>query len=187
MPVIRKPIRILAPALGAALLMSLGVTLIPSPAHSPAPAAARTVAIPVPEPKLAYEASTWPAPSGPRNLLESADGSLRVQVGSYTDCSGASAVPRYAAELDPCFAGRYYFLGHNPGVFTPLMHMAPGDRITYHDAGGHALRFRIVDTRVIARNGGGLTLPAGVAAQFQTCEVLDGAYVRILDAVRDTA
>ncbi|MEP7104576.1 MAG: hypothetical protein ABI838_01855, partial [Chloroflexota bacterium] len=90
-----------------------------------------------------------PAIDGPRNRLESADGSLRVDVGSYTDCSGLAPVPRDAAELDPCFAGRYYFVGHNPGVFTPLMRLGAGDLITYHDPSGKAQRFRLLGWRVI--------------------------------------
>ena len=176
----------LATLVATLLLLSHRSPPASDPTVGPAAASGAAAPIPHPEPKTAAPAPA-PDPGGPRNLLESADGSLRVVVGSYTDCSGASAVPRDAAELDPCFAGRYYFLGHNPGVFSPLLKMGQGAVLTYYDANGHAQRFRIVGWRVIARNAGDLTLAAGVAAQFQTCEVLDGAYVRILDAVRDSA
>lgn len=126
-----------------------------------------------------------PPPDGRRSRLVSADGSLDIAVGSYTDCSGAAPVPRDEADLDPCFLGRLYFVGHNPGVFTPLMHLGSGAVITYYDQRGSAQRFRVTAWRVIERNQGALTLPAGVSAQFQTCESVDGFTVRILDAVLD--
>lgn len=118
----------------------------------------------------------------PRDLLVSEDGSLRVGLGVYSDCSGWSPVGRELAYMNICY-GRTYFIGHNPGVFTPLMHMQPGDVITWYDGSAGVHRMKIVSVRVVSRFGG---VPArvnpNVVAQFQTCEVLDGTYDRILDA-----
>lgn len=123
-------------------------------------------------------------PDGPRDRLLSADGTLAVGVGSYTDCSGRSEVPRAVAALDPCFLGRFYFVGHNPGVFTPLMHMVPGDQITYYDSSGRPQVFRIVAVRTAGRSAFTPPISPEVVAQFQTCAVADGSIDRLLDAVR---
>ena len=126
-------------------------------------------------------AAPAPAPN-PSNLLASADGSLRVGLGIYSDCSGWSPVGREVAYMNVCY-GRTYFIGHNPGVFTPLMHMQVGDVIDWYDGGAALHRLRVVSVRVVSRFGG-VPVPFNgkVVAQFQTCEVLDGSYDRILDA-----
>lgn len=126
-----------------------------------------------------------PAPgAGPRNLLTSADATLNTPVGVYGDCSGAAPVPAGMAAVDTCIRGRTYFVGHNQGVFTPLMHMGVGSVITWYDARGAVHRYRVVAVRDTA--GGAhplITTSHRVAAQFQTCAVTDGSVDRILDAV----
>ena len=124
------------------------------------------------------------APGGPRNLLTSADGTLNTAVGVYTDCSGASPVPATMAAVDTCIRGRTYFVGHNQGVFTPLMHMTVGSVLTWYDSHGGVHRYRVVAVRDAA--GGArplITSSHRVAAQFQTCALSDGSVDRILDAV----
>jgi len=126
-----------------------------------------------------------PAPGGPTNLLTSADGTLHTGVGVYSDCTGAAPVPADIAAVDTCIRGRTYFVGHNQGVFTPLMHMGVGSLLTWYDAGGAVHRYRVVAVRDTAGGARPLTTTTRrVDAQFQTCAVANGSVDRILDAVR---
>jgi hypothetical protein len=126
-----------------------------------------------------------PAPGGPTNLLTSADGTLHTGVGVYTDCTGAAPVPTDIAAVDTCMRGRTYFVGHNQGVFTPLMHMGVGSLLTWYDAGGAIHRYRVVAVRDTAGGARPLTTTTRrVDAQFQTCAIANGSVDRILDAVR---
>jgi hypothetical protein len=128
-----------------------------------------------------------PAAVGPRNLLRSADGSLDTPVTVYDDCSGQSELTHDAAAIDTCVGGRTYFVGHNAGVFTPLLSVHAGDVITWYDGAGADHRLRIVAVRHNwLRDDGVPPLAMGaVVAQFQTCETAypDGSHDRILDAV----
>jgi hypothetical protein len=125
-----------------------------------------------------------PAPGGPVNLLTSADGTLHTAVGVYSDCTGAAPVPADMAAVDTCIHGRTYFVGHNQGVFTPLMHMGPGSVLTWYDARGAVHRFRVVAVRDTPGGARPLvTTSRRVDAQFQTCALADGSVDRILDAV----
>ena len=143
---------------------------------------------PIPPPPTPARVAASVAPTrqtGGPNRLVSADGTLNVQVGTYSDCSGASPISVHAADLDPCFPGRSYFVGHSPGAFSPLLHMRTGALITWFDASGTANRFRVVAIRDFRRNSGTLSLARpDVAAQFQTCLTADGSLDLILDAVR---
>jgi hypothetical protein len=124
-------------------------------------------------------------PGGPTDLLTSADGTLHTAVGVYTDCTGAAPVPTGMAAVDTCVRGRTYFVGHNQGVFTPLMHMGVGSLLTWYDAGGAVHRYRVVAVRDTAGGARPLTTTTRrVDAQFQTCAVANGSVDRILDAVR---
>lgn len=125
--------------------------------------------------------------AGPRNLLLSADGSLDTPVAVYDDCSGQSELTHDAAAIDTCVGGRTYFVGHNAGVFTPLLSLATGDVVTWYDGDGDAHRLRIVAVRHNWRRDDGVPplATSTVVAQFQTCETAypDGSHDRILDAV----
>ncbi|HZS13833.1 MAG TPA: hypothetical protein VFC09_04475 [Candidatus Dormibacteraeota bacterium] len=155
-------------------------TLAPTPDPTPAPtappaprAAART---PVPAPP--------PPPAPPRNHLASADGRLDTGVGVYSDCGGTTALSHAYAAIDTCVGGRTYFVGHNPGVFTPLLSETIGSVITWWDSSGAAHPLRIVARRDWARADGVPPMVSGaVVAQFQTCLVSDGSEDLILDAV----
>jgi len=126
-----------------------------------------------------------PAPNGPRNWLQSADGTLHTAVGLYSDCSGASPIPADTAAIDTCIRGRTYLVGHNAGVFTPLMHMGVGSIITWYDQNGVAHPLRVVAVRDMTGGAQPLTTTSHqVAAQFQTCAAANGSVDRILDAVR---
>jgi hypothetical protein len=120
--------------------------------------------------------------------LASDDGSLKVGVGSYTDCSGRTPLQIGEAAVDSCITGRTYFVGHNLGVFTPLLHMAVGDHITWTTASGESHRLRIIAVRDwIALDGLPPVTGSDVAAEFQTCILPDGSLDRIIDAVDEGA
>jgi hypothetical protein len=120
------------------------------------------------------------------DLLISDDGSLRTPVGSYRDCSGVSPIP-FTAALWTCVPGRLYFVGHNPGVFTPLLHMRVGDGLLYIDHSGSPHRYRIVRIEDWGR-AAGLPPPssADVVAQLQTCVTADAWSDRIFDVIEST-
>jgi hypothetical protein len=123
-------------------------------------------------------------PPVPRDRLRTADGSLDVPVGVYTDCSGMAPVSYDGAAIDTCLDGRLYFIGHNPGPFTPLRSLGVGSEIVYYDGMGMPHGWRIVATRTWSRWSGSPPLAsADVVAQFQTCITLDADWDEILDAV----
>jgi hypothetical protein len=117
--------------------------------------------------------------------LVSGDGTLNTGVGLYTDCSGTSELTHEAAAIDTCVPGPTYFVGHNAGVFAPLMHLGINATITYFDAAAVAHTWRVVSVRPRWRAADGAPPPTqpDVIAQFQTCAVPDGSLDRILDVV----
>ena len=130
-------------------------------------------------------ATATPVPTGPPNTLTSADGTLDTSVGVYTDCTGKTELTHAEAAVDSCVSGATYFVGHNPGVFTPLMTMGVGSLITYDDANGMAHTWRVVSVRTAWHSAGGIppVTESDVVAQFQTCVLPDGSIDRILDVV----
>ena len=123
-------------------------------------------------------------PPAYRDRLRSDDGSLDVGVGLYGDCSRRTAVTFDGAQIDGCIGGRTYFIGHNPGPFSPLLHLQAGDRLTYFDGQGQSHRYQIIGTRSWNRYWGPPPfLRSDVSAQFQTCLTLDAVWDEILDAV----
>ena len=123
-----------------------------------------------------------PAPVSYQNRLISADGSLNTYVGYYSDCGGGTTLGHASAAIDTCVGGRTYFVGHNPGVFTPLFHMGTGTIITWFDGGGNAHRLRIIGIRTWYRSAGVPGPLGGAVAQFQTCITPDSSVERIMDA-----
>ncbi len=164
---------------------------------APAAATASSVAVqalaasrPAPVPlSAAPEVAVSTPPPAPvlRNMLVSEDGSLRTALGTYSDCSGHTPLTHAVAAIDTCVGGRAYFVGHNPGVFTPLMSMSTGEVITWYDRGGAPHPMRIVSIRDgwASANGAPAATQRDVVAQLQTCETYSptGAYDRIVDLV----
>jgi hypothetical protein len=154
----------------------------------PAPAVAPPVAVPAPPAPVrtvVHRVAPARAPSAPasyRNRLISADGSLNTGVGYYGDCSGRTPLTHSMAAIDGCVGGRTYFVGHNPGVFTPLMHFGVGALITWYDGAGNAHRLRIIAVRQWNHSAGAPPLVSGATTEFQTCITADGSLERILDA-----
>jgi hypothetical protein len=117
-----------------------------------------------------------------RNRLVGGAG-LNTAVVYYSDCSGATPLTRTAAAIDTCATGRTYFVGHNPGVFTPLFSLGVGSVITWFDGAGTAHHLRVVAVETWVHTSGLPALVGGASVQFQTCITSDGSIDRILDAV----
>ncbi len=111
---------------------------------------------------------------------------INTAVLPYTDCYGTAAVPRVATVLVTCSPTRWYFAGHNPGLFTPLMGYTVGEEITYWDGAGVSHTLRVVAIRDGLRATPWVPRArADVVAQFQTCETShpEGGIDRFVDAV----
>jgi len=181
-----EPYLATAPRHAAAQVEAAAVsTPAPTPTATPVPTAIPTL-VPTPAPTRppAPPPPPPPPPAPPHNLLRSADGKLYTGVGTYSDCSGRTALTHASAAIDTCVTGRTYFVGHNPGVFTPLLSESVGSIITWWDYLGHAHVLRIVAVRNwTAANGVPPPVSGAVVAQFQTCAVSDGSRDWIYDAV----
>jgi hypothetical protein len=151
----------------------LGTAEATAAAPAPVTSARRPTPPPPPPPPR------WPT----HNFLLSADGTLHTGVGLYTDCSGGTPLPGGEAAVDTCTRRVTYFVGHNVGVFTPLMHMTDGALITWWDSTGTAHPLRVVSVRNWSHSSG-FPPPtrSDVIAQFQTCITADGSLERVLDA-----
>jgi hypothetical protein len=160
-------------------------TPMPTPAPTPVPVVQQAVSQPAPVVPHPVTAAPPPAPVVHFNYLTSGDGTLHTSVGVYTDCTGRTELTHTEAAIDTCIPGPTYFVGHNVGVFTPLMHMGVGSIITYWDGNGiaHVWRVAYVIPNWTAANGVPPAQGPGVVAQFQTCVVADGSVDRILDVV----
>lgn len=165
-------------ALAAHRLAELIALNAPPPAP-PAPAPA-----PRPPTPTATVAAA-PAPQRITDWLRAEDGRFAVGVGIYDDPTGQAPVPHSIAVLDLAIHDvSWYFDGHNPGVFTPLLSEGPGSVLDYWDGSGTLHRLRIVSVRSWSRYAGAPPPVSGaVVAQFQTCRYLDGSVDWIFDAV----
>src|SRR5207237_1096317 len=135
-----------------------------------------------------YRGGHHPRPGSPsgRRIADASMGGHRRQAGNEMTfvtltitCArsrGALAAALDMAAVDTCVRGRTYFVGHNQGVFTPLMHMGPGSLITWYDARGAVHRYRVVAVRDAAGGAHPLTTSSHrVDAQFQTCALANGS------------
>jgi hypothetical protein len=103
---------------------------------------------------------------------------LDTAVGIYGDCSGKTELTHAEAAIDTCVTDQTSFVGHNLGVFTPVMQLSVGDVVTYTDAVGVRHPWTVTAIRDVPIN----TPPshgADVVAQMQTC-TLRGSW-RIVD------
>jgi hypothetical protein len=125
------------------------------------------------------------APVNPSNHVSLEGGGLDLPVGVYDDCTRASEVGHDGAYVDACIPRPLaYFIGHNPGPFTPMAGVGVGQVVDYYDGAGHLHRLQVVSARTWNRFWGAPPLSqADVVAQFQTCLTLDAVWDRILDAV----
>jgi len=153
----------------------------PPPSPKPAPAPAKPQATVGVLSTAATSARQHPV----YNWLRAEDGSISVAVGIYSDPTGNAPVPEGEAVLDTVMRDvPWYFDGHNPGVFTPLLNEGVGSYFDYWDGAGRQHRFKIVAVRSWYRmNGEPPPVTPLVVAQFQTCKTLDGSYDWIYDLV----
>lgn len=108
------------------------------------------VVAPAASPPVTSGASASSSP--PQNRLVGGHG-LDTTVTTYSDCGGTTPLTHHAAAIDTCFTGqrRYlFFVGHNPGVFAPLIATNPGDVISYYDGQGVLHAVRIVAAEYMA-------------------------------------
>lgn len=140
---------------------------------------------PAPAATAAAQRSPSPGspPSRPHDWLETAGGELHTRVGFYRDCHGLQPLTHVAAAIDVCITDRTYFVGHNPGVFTPLLVLGVGSILVWFDHAGGAHRLRVVAVRVWRGADFPPVVGSGIVAQFQTCIDIGGSFRRILDAV----
>lgn len=129
-----------------------------------------------------------PAPAAPAaspNRLVLEGGGLDLPVGVYGDCTRQTDVGHAGGYIDACIPRPLaYFIGHNPGPFSPLADAAVGRVVDYTDANGRVYRLQLVSSRSWNRFWGAPPPTRGdVVAQFQTCETIDAVWDRILDAV----
>lgn len=161
---------------GAAITPSVTATPVNS---TPVPPAQPSAGQSAPPPSSATDA---PPPSSPRDRLTSDDDGLNVPVVDYSDCGGQTPLSHTAAAIDTCIHDRLYFVGHNPGVFTPLMSMGAGAIITYWDHRGAPHRLRVFATLVWAKSSGTPARSGNATAEFQACLNADGSMLRNLEA-----
>ncbi len=165
-----------------------------TPATTPVPVTQTPIVIPKPTPKLAPRPIATPMPA-PRptpyqslpNHLYGPNG-LNTSVTYYSDCSGHTPLTTTSAAIDTCTPAGIYFVGHNVGVFTPLMSYSVGTTLIYDDGQNVAHHLKVISIRD--------NVPGKYAAfsaqvqlnefgQLQTCETgyPDGSLDRIIDVV----
>lgn len=174
------PRLLLASALASALLLAP----VSASAHARAAASGEVGPVFASSPPLGAPLAFAVAPN-PSSRLRVEGGDLDLPVGVYGDCTRASEVGHDGAFIDACIPRPLaYFIGHNPGPFTPMADVPVGSVVDYYDAGGGEHRLQVVSAREWNRFWGPppLTQP-NVVAQFQTCLTLDAVWDRILDAV----
>ena len=177
------PVDEAVPAPAAPVLVPAVEGPAPAPAPQRAPGSRRPATAPSDHGATAAAPVVKPSGSTTRRL-RTADGRLDVPVGNYSDCTGASPLFSNAAAIDTCMTGVLYFVGHNPGVFTPLTSMDVGTVITWWDSNSKPWDLRVVARRVVNRDDGSpRPVSSSVVAQFQTCLVDDGSVDLVLDAV----
>ena len=148
-------------------------TTVPTPTPTPPPT-------PVPTPPPTPVPTVIPAPVVLYNELVGPG--LNVGVGVYSDCTGLSPLGTGEAFLDICIPWDNYFVGHNYGVFTPILNWGIGTQVTYWDGSGVAHKYTIEGSQIIT-NWIDPVPPAGTVAQFQTCTTPAGVAAIIFWAV----
>ena len=133
----RSPHGVASASRGQGIAAPVTVAADASPSAMPATGDAPAPGVPVHLPSLNLSGTdSGPAPTprpGSRILVPSVG--LQVGVVDYSDCSGDTPMTRVSAVLFGCTPSAVTtFVGHNPGVFTPLLRTQTGDHVFYqHD------------------------------------------------------
>jgi len=125
-------------------------------------------------------------PLVPANWILSKGVGLSQPVGWYTDCSGHSPVPTSGTWRWSCAGtNNTYIMAHNPGIFTPILRLHPGDLVQYGDPSGHLHTYRVTSVTVVANSE---LWPLAATTQpeltLQTCWTLDGSQDFIVRAIQ---
>jgi Sortase domain len=101
---------------------------------------------------------------------------LSQPVGWYSDCLGRAPVPRWGTWRWSCAgANNIYVMAHNPGIFTPILGLRPGDIVRYGDPSGRVHTYRVSSTTIVSNTQ---MWPLGATATssltLQTCWTWDG-------------
>jgi len=134
-------------------------------------------------------ATVIPTPAAPAvktNWISIARLGLSQPVGWYTDCLGQAPVPRWGTWRWNCAgANNTYILGHNPGVFTPILGLRPGDVVQYGDTAGTIRSYRVTMTTIVTNAQlWPLDATAVPSLTLQTCWTWDGSRDFIVRAVQ---
>ena len=101
---------------------------------------------------------------------------LNQPVGWYSDCLGRSPVPRWGTWRWSCAgANNTYIMAHNPGIFTPILGLRPGDIVEYDDPAGRVHTYRVSYTTIVSDTQlWPLSATAAASLTLQTCWTWDG-------------
>jgi hypothetical protein len=165
----------------------------PTVGSTPAPTATPALGVVAPAAPVALAAPAATVRGGPtsppvatprpqHNLLTGPHGLNTMVGGDYTDCSGTTEVAHDTAVIDTCHTTAVLFIGHNRGVFTPLLSYVVGDVITWYDQAGRLHHLRIVAVRDVSSS---VFPPVIGPYEFQTClyTTANSSLDRDLDAV----
>jgi sortase (surface protein transpeptidase) len=125
------------------------------------------------EPQRDPEPIAVAAPSARRSWISAPAVSLEVPViCCYNDLNGRVIPAHGVATIDTrAGANNLYLLGHNPGVFTPLLGLGPGALVRYWDNAGRGHDF-IIQSRISVDRNDVSPLVASYASltlTLQTC------------------
>ena len=182
------------PVLAAAVASGPSSDDRPNPARraAPRPLIVGQLAPPPPPPPAPVALAAAPQPAAPAPARIGANWilvprlGLSQPVGWYSDCSGRSVVPRWGVWREGCAgANNVYVMAHNPGVFTPILALRPGDLVLYGDPSGRVHTYRVTFTTIVSNTQlwplGGLGVPS---LTLQTCWTWDGTRDFIVRAVQ---
>ncbi len=139
--------------------------------------------------RVASTARPLPAPARPglpANWIIIKGLSVSQPVGWYTDCSGHAPVPTSGTWRWSCAgANNTYIMAHNPGIFTPILSLHPGDLVQYIDPNGHLHTYRVASVAIVANSE---LWPLAATSQaeltLQTCWTPDGSQDFIVRAIQ---
>lgn len=102
---------------------------------------------------------------------------LSQPVGWYSDCLGRAPVPRWGTWRWSCAgANNTYVMAHNPGVFTPILGLRPGDIVRYGDPSGQVHTYRVSSTTIVNNTQmWPLSATPTSSLTLQTCWTWDGS------------
>ncbi|MFN2466320.1 MAG: sortase domain-bontaining protein [Candidatus Dormibacteria bacterium] len=157
-------------------LPAAGPSPSPSVAAESAPSAVPAGSVRLPLFGGAEPSGPPPAPR-PGSWISVPSVGLQVAVVDYTDCTGNTSMTRVSAVHFTCTpAAVTQFVGHNPGVFTPLLGTHAGDRVVYQHDGVQEVYTLQAPRRVSPQEAAAYSQDGSfVHAVFATCAEPDSS------------